>query len=122
MRQLIAGTLLAVAAVAGASAGILRCDITSKFDCRAAGCKPMQPAFVHGHYNLIDLDERTFARCDEAGCGTWAAELSRGEGFIAIAVPGKGLTATLNLSTGSFVEVSTSIDLVYTSFGSCKGG
>ena len=73
-------------------------------------------------FNVVDLDRKTIARCDSAGCDTYDATISESGIFLNIAVPLNGLMAKLTPATGEFVEVVTLVGQVYTSFGSCKGG
>ena len=102
-----------------AQAEVLRCDIIQKYHCTiGTGCEP-QP-LERPPWNEIDLSERTFARCDKKGCDRYDAVFSWSGAFVVIDLPGKGAVAKLSLLDGSFTEVVTLMNVVFTSFGSCQ--
>jgi hypothetical protein len=69
-----------------ASADEFRCEVTEKYVCEArAACKPA-PRSV---WNAIDMNRKTFARCDTRGCDTYDARFSPSGSFINIEVPGR---------------------------------
>ncbi|MBZ9654022.1 hypothetical protein [Phyllobacterium lublinensis] len=107
--------LVLCAGAAHADDALLRCDITSKFICTSSGCQPAKLAV----FNLIDMRDKTLARCDSKGCDPYTATFSSSGLFLNIAVPTNGLLAKLG-GNGDFVEVATLAGQVYSSFGSCK--
>ena len=98
-----------------ASAEPMRCEITSKFSCLPAGCASNQL----GIYNLIDLDRRTISRCDQNGCDTYAANVTRSGAFFVVDVPGRGMLAKLSVDGADYVELATLGPGVLVSFGHC---
>ncbi|CAN7198061.1 hypothetical protein [Ensifer adhaerens] len=107
---------LVMLATTGAHAQTLRCDISSKHVCEASpGCQSAKLAV----FNRIDLQMRTFSRCDSKGCDKYDAVFSASGAFLNIAVPEKGLMAKLDMTEGRFSEVVTLAGQVYVSFGSC---
>ena len=119
MSKIAIGMLLAIAMVISNSAiaKTLTCRIASKFSCDAdAGCKPLSPAL----WNVIDLENQTYSRCDTRGCDKYDARLHRSGEFIVIDVPGRGVVAKLANNLSSFVEVATIGTSALNSFGSCE--
>jgi hypothetical protein len=99
-----------------AIAATLRCDIASKFLCQSAGCSTATASV----WNLIDMDAKTYSRCDRSGCDTYDAVFSPSGVFLNIALPANGLIAKLEPGTGSFSEVASLAGEVYVSFGVCR--
>ena len=99
------------------AAAELRCEISEKHLCQPSADCTRVPAKV---WNLIDLENRTYARCDNSGCDTYDALVSTSGVVTRVEVPGRGLTTTLTDGGSSFVEVATLVDTVYVSFGSCR--
>ena len=112
---LIAAFLLASEIV---NAEPLKCTITKKFVCDVAqGCRPSAANI----WNEIDLERKTFARCDRASCDTYDARMSQSGAYTNIEVPGRGLIAKLGgPNPAEFVEVATLMGTVLNSFGSCR--
>ncbi len=101
---------------ANAHAKELRCEILEKYVCEVGGCKSI-PSKV---WNIINLSNYTYARCDSLGCDKYAAEHSQSGAFLNMALPKNGVTARITLGNNSFHETASLGHAVYISFGSCK--
>ena len=106
-------TVLSVVSVAQARQ--LR-EIISKQYCTPAGCEGVSSKV----WNLIDLEQKVFKRCDSIGCDQYAANITYGGVYIVIEVPGRGLIAKLRIVGGNFMEVATFATTAYVSFGVCR--
>lgn len=110
--------LVALAMLSGtdARAETLRCEIAEKHVCEAGtGCRAIPPKV----WNLVDMGERTFSRCDSSGCDTYPAHFSKSGIFVIIDAPGRGLVAKVS-DGGAFVESATLGTSAYVSFGACR--
>ena len=113
MRNLaIVGAFLVMAQ--GAQAQV-RCNIVHKFVCDPVGCR-VSPVVM---WNFVDLDKRTYSRCDIKGCSTYGARISRSGSFWNFEVEGRGLIAKMADDGSAFHEVATLMNNVFISFGSC---
>jgi hypothetical protein len=117
----LVGLLLTVSTVA--SAQTFRCDINHKMVCQQSGCKAV-PASV---WNIIQLDKKTYARCDAKSCDTYNAQFSEGGAFLNIQVTPSTIAKmavadvpVMELKKFSFHEVATQLHDVYVSFGACR--
>ena len=73
--------MLALALPAGAQ-GRLICAIDQKFHCdRGQGSQRISPG---NSYNIIDLEGRLFARCDNKGCDEYPADFTQSGLFMNI--------------------------------------
>ncbi|HEX2461760.1 MAG TPA: hypothetical protein VHJ58_16565 [Vicinamibacterales bacterium] len=105
--------MMALAVPAGAQERLI-CAIDEKFHCdRGQGCQRISSG---GFYNIIDLERRTFARCDNKGCDEYPAnftlsglfmniELSRGA--MAKLDPGMHLFEVATLWLGAWISYGT---------------
>ena len=105
-----------------ASAQIVTCQISVRFGCAVeTGC-----AEAHSRawkvWNVINLSDETYSRCDIGGCDKYAANLTRGGEFIVIDIPGRGIMAKLDVNLATFLEIATVGTQAQVSFGTCQGG
>jgi hypothetical protein len=94
----------------------ITCTIDQKYSCAPSGC---EAAGISVH-NVLDLDRRTIARCDQKGCDEYPMNASRSGIFIVIDVPGRGMLAKLSADGNSSVEVVTLGTSAVVSFGTCR--
>lgn len=99
-----------------AGAAELRCGVASKSVCDPAGCKAMQPTIS----NKIDVEKRSFSRCEGSKCDDYEAFMTRSGQFLLIEVPGRSLTAKVEMTSLSFHEVASLGHQVFVSFGTCR--
>src|SRR4029078_5583084 len=79
-----------LASISVADAGAWQCKIAEKQTCGPQeGCRPSPITITH----YIDLDRKTYSRCDTKGCDTYDAQISQSGMFSNIAVPERGLMA-----------------------------
>lgn len=117
MQRVLMTSLWIALVCAPATAQTLRCEVQSKQVCQPkSGCNPAPMA----GFNKIDLDRRTFSRCDSLGCDDYQATFTTSGIFMNIDVVGRGLSAKLNISDNSFLETASMGDAVYVSFGKCQ--
>jgi hypothetical protein len=110
-------SIIAVLSVVSvAQARQLRCEISSKQYCTPAGCEGVSSKV----WDLIDLEQKIFKRCDSIGCDQYAANITYSGVYIVIEVPGRGLIAKLRIVGGNFMEVATFATTAYVSFGVCR--
>jgi hypothetical protein len=106
MRSLLVCAVV-LAVTPSSHAAELKCEIRQKFFCEESGCSTT-PAKV---WNLVDMSNKTYARCDSMGCDKYPAQFSASGIFINIDVPGRGLTA--KISADSFHEIATLGHAIY---------
>ena len=110
--------LLATAAL-GVPAGAqerLICAIDQKFHCDPGeGCRRISSG---SSYNRIDLERRTFARCDNKGCEDYPANFTQSGRFINIDFS-PGAMAKLGPDMQLF-EVATLWLGAWISYGTCR--
>jgi len=108
--------LFLVAASTSLSAETLTCTPSQKFFCSPKGCKTV-PAKVRA---VIDTDKRTYSRCDRNGCDKYDATMSIGGIYLDVLVPGKSVTAKVEITSLEYFETVGAGLGVYTSFGKCS--
>jgi hypothetical protein len=113
----VAISLLATPAVAET----WRSQPTQKVACGGeATCQVMR---LGASYNRVDSTKNLYSRCDDKGCDTYQAKMSRSGAVIDIEVPGKGLLArmmTNGITSGmSYLEAFTFLETVFVVHGVC---
>ena len=115
MKRLTA--ILFALALATPATAEMRCDIDSKFQCSAGGgCKSMDRTI----YNLVDLEQLRYSRCDASQCDHMQMNASRSGLFINMEIPGSGMIAKMTLDGSEFTEIATLSTTAFISFGSCR--
>jgi hypothetical protein len=105
-----------------ASAQIVTCRVSARFNCVAeTGCAGTHSR-VWTAWNVIDLSDATYSRCDVGGCDKYEANLTRGGEFIVIDITGRGIMAKLDVNLATFLEIATTATQALVSFGTCQGG
>ena len=112
--SLIALVPLAVSAPSAAEP--LSCTPSQKFFCTKEGCKTA-PAEVRA---VIDTDKQTYSRCDKNGCDKYDATMSIGGIYLNVSVPGKSVTAKVEIPSLQYFETISAGLGVYISFGRCS--
>jgi hypothetical protein len=114
---------IVVALLATAALGVpvgaqerLICAIDQKFHCDpGAGCRRISPG---SSYNRIDLEHRTFARCDNKGCEDYPANFTQ-----------SGLFINIEFSPGAMAKLGPEMQLsevatlwlgAWISYGTCR--
>jgi hypothetical protein len=97
----------------------MRCEVASKFSCGSDGCTPVDTGSA---FNLINLNESTFSRCDRKGCDEYAATITRSGVYLNINLPERAVLAKLDMTGDKYVEVVTLGTAVLISFGRCNRG
>ena len=71
---MIAMVLVLAGMLAAQPAARLRCEAQQKWLCELPdGCSPIEAA---NSWEIVDVDKRTYARCDRAGCDTYEMVMS----------------------------------------------
>jgi len=94
----------------------LTCTPSQKFYCKKEGCSTA-PAKVRA---VIDMDKQTYSRCDSFGCDKYDASVRLGGIYLNVSVPGKSLTAKVEMSSLQYFETVSLGLSVYSSFGKCN--
>ena len=93
-----------------------KCVPMRAFACGVDGCKAGTPS-VHV---VLDLEKRTYSRCDTKGCDKYPMTYSSGGAFTTFSLPYRSGTFLKTLNDGSsYVEVASSMLSVLQNFGRC---
>jgi hypothetical protein len=107
--------MLALALPAGTQERLI-CAIDQRFHCyRGQGCQRISPG---SSYNIIDLESRTFARCDNKGCDEYPADFTQSGLFMNIEFSPSAM-AKLDPEMHLF-EVATLWLGAWISYGTCR--
>lgn len=114
MRHALLGLLLVSWAPAGAAE--LKCVWSHKSQCDPkASCRDVT-TMTSG---LLDVEARTYKRCDRNGCDSYAAEVVRAGSFTTVDLIGRGVFVKLD-DDGIATEVVSLGNTVLVSQGLCR--
>ena len=93
------------------------CTPSVRYICTSEGCQRNPPlVFVR-----LDLAEKTYSRCDSAGCDTFPMTFSVSGIYTTFNDPSGGSTFLKVLNDGSeYLEVVSAMNAVYQYFGVCR--
>lgn len=116
MRVRSVALLAALSLACPALAAPMECTVSTKQSCSPAGCQPVQPLMRA----VVDLDARTYARCDTKGCDTYNATVSVSGVIVTFDLLGRGAFARMTADGREFVEVVSLLTSTLISYGTCR--
>ena len=93
-----------------------KCEFQSKFHCDGNSCIPIEPTT----WNLVDLETKSIARCDNQGCDWYEMEIHQSGFFTIFDVAERGFMAKMSIDGKSYIEIATLGTEAYVSQGSCE--